>query len=75
MVNIYVELHKLLSAGKKAILARIIRQVGSAPRALGTKCLILEDGSVVGTIGGGSLEFQVVGKAQDTFKRVKNKHR
>jgi xanthine dehydrogenase accessory factor len=71
MVNIYAELDKLLSSGKKAVLARIIRQVGSAPRAVGTKCLILEDGSVVGTIGGGSLEFQVAGKAQDIFKQEK----
>ncbi len=73
MVNIYDELVKLLSEGRKSILARIIRQVGSAPRSLGTKCLILDDGSVVGTIGGGCLELQVMGKAKDIFTQGKTR--
>jgi len=69
MVNIYAELEKILSAGKKAVLARIIRQVGSAPRAMGTNFLVLEDRSPVGTIGGGAFEFQVIEKAKEIFSQ------
>jgi xanthine dehydrogenase accessory factor len=72
MVNIYDELVKLLAAGKKTVLARIIRQVGSAPRTTGTKFLVLEDDSLIGTIGGGSLEYQVIKKAGETFKLGKS---
>lgn len=73
MVNIFEELVTLLSEGKKAILARIIRQVGSAPRSLGAKCLILEDGSVVGSIGGGCLELQVMEAAKNLFQQGKTR--
>ena len=73
MVNIYDELVTLLSDGKKAILARIIRQVGSAPRSLGAKCLILEDGSVVGSIGGGCMELQVMEAAKNLFQEGKTR--
>ena len=54
------------------MLARIIRQEGSAPRSLGTACFFLEDGSLVGTIGGGLLEYQAQQKAQEVFKSGKS---
>jgi len=73
MVNIFEELATALADGKKAILARIIRQVGSAPRSLGAKCLILEDGSIVGTIGGGCLELQVMEAARNLFQEGKTR--
>ncbi|UCF91579.1 MAG: XdhC family protein [Desulfobacterales bacterium] len=69
MRNIYGEVNKLLTTGKRLVLARIIKQVGSAPRALGTKFIVLEDGSQVGTIGGGSLEYQVSEKAKEVFQK------
>ena len=37
---------------------------GSAPRNVGSKMLILEDGSCVGTIGGGCMEAEVLRKAR-----------
>jgi len=67
MENPYETIEKLLAAGQNVILARIIGQVGSAPRSIGTACLILEDGSIKGTIGGGCLELQVLEKAKDVF--------
>ncbi|MCP4688954.1 MAG: XdhC family protein, partial [Desulfobacterales bacterium] len=62
------DIYALLESGKKVVLARIIKQSGSTPRAAGTKCLILEDGSLLGTIGGGILEHQVQEKAKEVFK-------
>jgi xanthine dehydrogenase accessory factor len=63
MVNLFVEIDRLLQSGESLVLARIIRQSGSAPRSVGTKQLIRADGTLVGTIGGGLLEYEVVRKA------------
>jgi xanthine dehydrogenase accessory factor len=41
-------------------LATIVAQQGSAPRSLGTSFLVLADGGIWGTIGGGLLEAQVI---------------
>ena len=49
--------------GKK-MLATIITRKGSAPRNVGSKMLILEDGGCVGTIGGGCMEAEVLRKAR-----------
>lgn len=62
------QIHELLQKGKKVVLARIIRQQGSTPRDVGTRCLILEDGSLMGTIGGGLLEHQVLERAKALFQ-------
>lgn len=45
------------------ILCTIIRAKGSTPRDAGTKMLVLEDGNILGTIGGGCMEFEVRNKA------------
>lgn len=45
------------------ILATIITRKGSAPRGVGTKMLVLSDGTCVGTIGGGCVESDIFQKA------------
>lgn len=45
------------------VLATIISRKGSAPRSVGTKMLILEDGSTTDTIGGGCVESEIIQKA------------
>ena len=47
----------------KKVLATIVSRKGSAPRSVGTKMLIMEDGSITGTIGGGCVESEVMQKA------------
>lgn len=41
----------------------IVERKGSAPRSIGTKMLIMEDGRCVDTIGGGCIEAAIVSKA------------
>ena len=48
---------------RKMVLATIISRKGSAPRDVGTKMLIREDGSTVDTIGGGCVESEIIQKA------------
>ncbi len=65
--EIFLKINELLSAGKKAVLAMIIHRTGSVPRDVGSQCIILEDGTLVGTIGGGLLEYMVIERAKDVF--------
>ena len=45
--------------GQPKVLATIIARRGSAPRSIGTKMLVLGDGRIIGTIGGGCMESKV----------------
>ena len=67
MKDIYENIVELLEQNRFSVLATLIKQAGSAPRGIGTKCLILEDGSMVGTIGGGLLEARVIEEAKNIF--------
>lgn len=44
------------------VLAEIIRKTGSSPRGTGSRMLVLKDGSIRGTIGGGSVEYAAIQK-------------
>lgn len=57
------EILRGLEAPGRKVLAVIIRRRGSAPRRVGTKMVILENGSTVGTIGGGCAESEVIRSA------------
>lgn len=75
MQELYNSCARLLADGEDVVLATIISLSGSAPRTAGTKMLIRaergnvpnNDGSFVGTIGGGLLEAQVLQFARDVF--------
>lgn len=56
-------LNTVMHENGKMVLATIIARKGSAPRAAGTKMLILPDGTCVGTIGGGCAEADILRKA------------
>jgi xanthine dehydrogenase accessory factor len=43
-----------------SVLCTIVSKRGSAPREAGTKMLILEDGRILGTIGGGCAENEII---------------
>ena len=52
-----------IGEGKKGVLATVIRRTGSAPRDVGAKMFIGEDGKTFGTVGGGRLEADAYDKA------------
>jgi xanthine dehydrogenase accessory factor len=68
MKEIYEKVIELAEKGHFSVLATIITQTGSTPRGIGTKFVIMEDGSFEGTIGGGRLEAQVLEEATEVFK-------
>ena len=58
-VDIYEEIARLRKEGKRAALATIIQIRGSVPSFETAKVLVREDGSTVGTVGGGCVENDV----------------
>ncbi len=48
-------------------LVTIVKRTGSAPRDVGTKMLVLADGRIIGTIGGGCVEAEVRQKALEVI--------
>lgn len=50
-------------SGLKSALCTVVSVKGSAPRSVGAKMIVYEDGSVKGTIGGGNLEKKVIENA------------
>jgi len=63
MADLYEEILKLKADGRSSAVATIIGTEGSTPRETGAKMLVREDGTIVGTIGGGCLEGQVIVEA------------
>ena len=67
--NLYSKLYLTLKKGKGAVLVRIIRREGSAPRGVESGCMVDADGILFGTIGGGLLEYRAVEKAKILLKK------
>lgn len=60
---------------RKRCLATIIMRKGSAPRSIGTKMVIFEDGICAGTIGGGCVEAEVVQEALHMLRQAEKERR
>jgi xanthine dehydrogenase accessory factor len=60
--------HEEISAGGTGILCTVAGSEGSTPRDLGAAMWVRPDGSISGTVGGGPLEYAVIGKALEMLK-------
>ena len=52
-------------AKRPAVLATIISRHGSTPREAGAKMLVLPDGKIIGSVGGGIMEYRTILAAQE----------
>jgi xanthine dehydrogenase accessory factor len=57
-----------LIAGERAVLASVVGTRGSTPQKPGARLLVREDGSIVGTLGGGCVEADVRLEARRTIE-------
>jgi xanthine dehydrogenase accessory factor len=71
MMDVYSEIVKLREEGRRGALATIINVRGSIPSFETAKMLVRDDGSIVGTIGGGCVEAEVWQAAKDVMKNEK----
>lgn len=58
-MDVYEEIVRLRRDGRSGALATIVRRLGSTPRKDHAKMLVRQDGSFVGTVGGGCVEAEV----------------
>ena len=72
--DVYEELVHLRRCGQKAALATIVEVEGSIPSFQSAKLLVREDGSMVGTIGGGCTEAEVWNAAREVIETEKPRH-
>ena len=70
-MDIYEEIVTLRRAGRRAALATIVNVRGSIPSFRTAKMLVRDDGSIVGTIGGGCVEAEVWQAAREVIDTEK----
>lgn len=73
-MDVYEELVRLRRSGQKCAIATIVQVNGSIPSYESAKLLVREDGSLVGTIGGGCVEAEVWNAAREVMESEKPRH-
>ena len=73
-MDIYDEIVRLRRLGQKCAVATIVQVRGSIPSYESAKLLVREDGSMIGTIGGGCVEAEVWNAAREVMETEKSKH-
>ena len=68
MQEVFQEAVNLLGKGEPIVVATVIRTKGSTPQKPGSKLLVREDGSGVGTLGGGCVEGDIWFAAKQLLK-------
>jgi len=70
-MDIYEEIVKLRSEGRRGAVATIVNVRGSVPSFRTAKMLVRDDGSISGTIGGGCVEAEVWQAAREAMEDEK----
>jgi xanthine dehydrogenase accessory factor len=73
-MDIYEEVVRLRRLGQKCALATIVQVNGSIPSYESAKLLVREDGSMIGTIGGGCVEAEVWNAAREVMENERPRH-
>jgi xanthine dehydrogenase accessory factor len=73
-MDVYEELVRLRKLGQKCAIATIVQVRGSIPSYESAKLLVREDGSMIGTIGGGCVEAEVWNAAREVMETEKPRH-
>src|SRR5207245_5205302 len=73
-MDVYEELVRLRNLGQKCALATIVEVRGSIPSYESAKLLVRDDGSMIGTIGGGCVEAEVWNAAREVIATEKPRH-
>ena len=68
MKRLFNGLLAALEQKQGAVLVTIIASSGSTPRGAGSRMLVKEDGTSIGTVGGGAVEYQAQCTAQTALK-------
>ncbi len=73
-MDVYEEILRLRKLGQKCAIATIVQVRGSIPSYESAKLLVREDGSMIGTIGGGCVEAEVWNAAREVIEKEQPRH-
>jgi len=73
-MDLYDEIVRLRRLGQKCAVATIVQVNGSIPSFESAKILVREDGSFMGTVGGGCVEAEVWNAAREVIETEKPRH-
>src|ERR1700689_3097219 len=68
-MDLFEEIVRMRRAGQRGALAPIVHTNGSIPSYESSRMLVREDGSLVGTIGGGCVEAEVWAAAKEVMQK------
>lgn len=66
--EIYIEMRRRLEQGARAAMATVMKTRGSTPQQVGAKMVIFDDGSFIGTVGGGCIEADIWAEAREVLR-------
>ncbi|HUQ06532.1 MAG TPA: xanthine dehydrogenase accessory protein XdhC [Kofleriaceae bacterium] len=64
-MKLFAQVLAALDEGRGVAIATVIATTGSTPRHIGARMAVVDDGRMIGTIGGGRIEAEVVAAAGD----------
>ena len=67
-MDIFEEIVRMRRAGQRGAIATIVHTNGSIPSYESSRMLVRDDGSIVGTVGGGCVEAEVWAAAKDVIR-------
>lgn len=68
MKQLFEEMIRIMAQGDEFVLVTVIAGSGSTPRGAGARMIVRKDGSTLGTIGGGAVEYQAGLMAVDVMR-------
>lgn len=68
MKQLFEEMKRILVQGDDLVLVTVIAGSGSTPRGAGARMIVRKDGTTLGTIGGGAVEYEAGRMALDVLK-------
>jgi xanthine dehydrogenase accessory factor len=71
--DVFEEVQRLRHQGRKGALATIVQVRGSIPSFQSAKMLVRDDGSIIGSVGGGCVEAEVWTAAQEVIREEKSR--
>ena len=66
--EIYIEMKRRIERGARAAMATVVKTRGSTPQQTGAKMVIFDDGSFIGTVGGGCVEADIWAEAREVLR-------
>jgi xanthine dehydrogenase accessory factor len=69
--DIYIEMRRRLEEGARAAMATVVNTRGSTPQQCGAKLVVFDDGTFIGTVGGGCVEADIWAEAKEVLRTGK----